>query len=213
VSATSTEPLVCAIPDRSILADIAKYQDPMVIRQIMHTARTIAIVGLSSNALRPSNFVGFYLQRHGYRVIPVNPNETEVLGEKAYPSLSEIPFPVDVVDVFRASQFVPAIATDAVKIGAKALWLQFGVISGEGARIAEAAGLQVVVDRCMKVARPPHGPHALARLQHRRGERHPLNVSGTRGDFLRDVCFEGRRPSARRPGDVAARVRSAPFRQ
>jgi predicted CoA-binding protein len=147
---------VCAIPDRSVLADINKYQDPTVIREIMHTARTIAIVGLSSNPLRPSNFVGFYMQRHGYRVIPVNPNETEVRGEKSYASLGDIPFEVDVVDVFRASQFVPPIAEDAVKIGAKSLWLQFGVISGEGARIAEQGGLQVVMDRCMKVEHARH---------------------------------------------------------
>ena len=152
----TVEPLVCAIPDRSVLAEIQKYQDANVIRQIMHTARTIAIVGLSSNPLRPSNFVGFYLQRHGYRVIPVNPNERDVYGEKAYASLLDIPEAVDVVDVFRASQFVPAIAEEAVKIGAKALWLQFGVISGEGARIAEAGGLQVVMDRCMKVEHARH---------------------------------------------------------
>src|ERR671931_1470810 len=127
------QPLVCALPDRSAIADIRKYQDPMVIRQILHTARTIAIVGLSSNSLRPSNYVGFYLQRHGYRVVPVNPNEKEALGEKAYASLSEIPFHVDVVDVFRAPQFVPDIAEEAVRIGAGALWLQFGVISSQGA--------------------------------------------------------------------------------
>ena len=78
------------------------YQDEGTIRSILHTARTIAVVGLSSNVLRPSNFVGFYLQRHGYRIVPVNPRETEILGETCYPSLVEIPFPVDVVDVFRA---------------------------------------------------------------------------------------------------------------
>lgn len=152
----SAEPQICAIPDRSALADIRKYQDPMIIREIMHTARTIAIVGLSSNPLRPSNFVGFYLQRHGYRVIPVNPNEREVYGEKAYASLTDVSFEVDVVDVFRASQFVPPIAEEAVRIGARALWLQFGVISGEGARIAEQAGLRVVMDRCMKVEHARH---------------------------------------------------------
>jgi predicted CoA-binding protein len=106
---------------------------------------------LSSNVLRPSNFVGFYLQRHGYRIVPVNPREREALGQPAYATLSDIPFPVDVVDVFRAPQFVPEVAEEAVKIGAKALWLQFGVISAEGARIARDGGLQVVVDRCMKV--------------------------------------------------------------
>jgi predicted CoA-binding protein len=128
----------------------------MVIRQILHTARTIAIVGLSSNVLRPSHFVGFYLQRHGYRLIPVNPNEREALGQPAYRSLSDIPFHVDVVDVFRARPFVPAIAEEAVRIGAGALWLQFGVISAEGARIAAQGGLQVVVDRCMKVEHARH---------------------------------------------------------
>jgi len=153
---SSTQPLVCAIPDRSVMADINRYQDPLVIREILHTSRTIAVVGLSSNPLRPSNFVGFYLQRHGYRVVPVNPNETEVLDERAYANLTDIPFPIDVVDVFRASQFVPAIAQDAVKIGAKSLWLQFGVISGEGARIAEQGGLHVVMDRCMKVEHARH---------------------------------------------------------
>jgi uncharacterized protein len=143
--------MVCALPDRSAEEEIRKYQDIVVIRQILMTARTIAIVGLSSNPLRPSNFVGFYLQRHGYRVVPVNPRETEALGEKSYASLTEIPFHVDVVDVFRAPQFVPPIAEEAVKVGADALWLQFGVISPEGARIAADAGLKVVVDRCMKV--------------------------------------------------------------
>lgn len=131
--------------------DIAQYQDRNIIREIMLTAKTVAIVGLSSNELRASHFVGFYLKRHGYRVVGVNPNETEVFGEKCYASLSEIPFPIDVVDVFRAPQFVPSIAEEAVKIGAKALWLQFGVISPEGAEIARRGGLQVVMDRCMKV--------------------------------------------------------------
>jgi uncharacterized protein len=150
------DPLVCALPDRSALRDVSKYQDALVIRQILHTARTIAVVGLSSNPLRPSHFVGFYLQRHGYRVIPVNPNEREALGEPAYSSLSDIPFHVDVVDVFRAPRFVPPIAEEAVKIGAGALWLQFGVISAEGAQIAEDGGLHVVVDRCMKVEHARH---------------------------------------------------------
>jgi predicted CoA-binding protein len=131
--------------------DIKQYQDPQVIREIMLTAKTVAIVGLSSNELRASHFVGFYLKRHGYRVIGVNPNETEVFGEKCYATLSDIPEPIDVVDVFRAPQYVPAIAEEAVKVGAKALWLQFGVISPEGAEIARRGGLQVVMDRCMKV--------------------------------------------------------------
>jgi predicted CoA-binding protein len=138
------------------MAEVSKYQDPLIISGILHTARTIAIVGLSSNVLRPSNFVGFYLQRHGYTIVPVNPNEREVLGQRAYANLSEIPFRVDVVDVFRASAAVPAITEEAVRIGAGALWLQFGVISAEGARIAKDGGLKVVVDRCMKVEHARH---------------------------------------------------------
>src|SRR5215207_8549273 len=112
------EPLVCALPDRSTAEQIRQYQDPFVIREILHSARTIAIVGLSSNVLRASNFVGYYMLRHGYRVIPVNPNETEVYGERAYPRLSDIPFSIDVVDVFRAPAAVPGIAEEAVQIGA-----------------------------------------------------------------------------------------------
>jgi predicted CoA-binding protein len=146
---------VCALPDVAS-PDLARYQDPIVIREILRSARTVAIVGLSSNPLRPSHFVGFYLQRHGYRIVPVNPNETEVLGETSYPRLREIPFPVDVVDVFRAPSVVPAIAKDAVQIGAHALWLQFGVISFKGADIASAGGLEVVMDRCMKVEHARH---------------------------------------------------------
>jgi predicted CoA-binding protein len=135
---------------------VASYQNEGTIRSILHTARTIAIVGLSPNVLRPSNFVGFYLQRHGYRIVPVNPRESNILGEKSYASLSEIPFPVDVVDVFRAPDAVPGIAREAAEIGAKALWLQFGVISSEGAEIGRAAGLDVVMDRCMKIEHARH---------------------------------------------------------
>jgi uncharacterized protein len=148
--------LVCALPDRSSQEEIRRYQDPNVIRRILHTARTVAIVGLSSNSLRPSNYVGFYLQRHGYRVLPVNPNERSALGEVAYPTLADVPEPIDVVDVFRASQFVPDIAEQAVQVGAKALWMQFGVISMRGAEIAQRGGLDVVVDRCMKVEHARH---------------------------------------------------------
>ncbi|HEU4619364.1 MAG TPA: CoA-binding protein [Gammaproteobacteria bacterium] len=123
----------------------------MTIQRALLGAKTIAIVGLSGNTLRASHFVGFYLQRHGYRVIPVNPREKEVLGEKSWPSLREVPVPVDIVNVFRAPDAVPGIAKDAVAIGAKTLWCQFNVISEEGARIAEQGGLAVVMDRCIKV--------------------------------------------------------------
>jgi predicted CoA-binding protein len=128
-----------------------RFQDPRTIRKVYGYARTIAIVGLSPNRLRPSFFVGQYLQYRGYRVVPVNPAATEILGETSYPTVSAIPFPVDVVDVFRAPSAAPAIAQEAIGAGAKALWLQFGVISPEAAEAASAAGLDVVMDRCMKI--------------------------------------------------------------
>lgn len=130
--------------------NLAQYQDPDVIRRVL-ARPNVAIVGLSGNELRASNFVGRYLQIRGYHVIPVNPRETTVLGNKAYASLSEIPEPVDTVDVFRQPDAVPAIAAEAVAIGATCLWLQYGVISQEGADIATKGGLDVVMDRCMKV--------------------------------------------------------------
>ena len=127
------------------------YQDPQVIQRIVSSARTVAIVGLSSNPLRASHFVGFYLKRHGYRVIPVNPRESNVLGVAAVASLKDIDEPVDVVDVFREPSAVPAIVADAIAIGAKALWLQYGVINPPAAATASAAGLDVVMDRCLKI--------------------------------------------------------------
>jgi uncharacterized protein len=135
---------------------MSDYQNPGTIIETLRNARTVAVVGLSANQLRPSNFVGFYLQRHGYRIIPVNPRETEILGERSYASLTEVPEPVDVVDVFRAPDAVPGIAREAVEAGAKALWLQFGVISPEGAEIATDGGVKVVMDRCMKIEHARH---------------------------------------------------------
>ena len=131
--------------------NLARYQDPRVIQRIVNTARTVAVVGLSSNPLRPSHFVGFYLLRHGYRVVPVNPREREVLGQRSVERLDQIDVPVDVVDVFREPSVVPQLAEEAIAIGAKALWLQFGVISQAGAERAAAAGLDVVMDRCIKI--------------------------------------------------------------
>ena len=136
--------------------DVTRYQEAGVILNILRTARTVAIVGLSSNTLRASHFVGFYLQRHGYRVIPVNPREREVLGEKSYPSLLDVPEPIDLVDVFRNPEAVPGIAEEAVRVGAKALWLQYNVISPTGVAIAERGGLKVIVDRCVKVEHARH---------------------------------------------------------
>jgi predicted CoA-binding protein len=131
--------------------DLERYQDPLAIQRVLLAAKTIAIVGLSANPLRASHFVGFYLQRHGYRVIPVNPRESEMLGERSFANLREVPVAVDIVNVFRAPAALPEIARDAVAIGAKCLWCQFGVINEEGARIAENGGLTVVMDRCIKV--------------------------------------------------------------
>ena len=133
------------------MTDLARYQDPLTIQRVIHTAKTVAIVGLSPNELRASHFVGYYLKRHGYRVVPVNPRDTEILGEKTVPTLHDVPGHVDIVNVFRAPDAVPAIAADAVKIGAGALWCQFGVISEEGAQIATDGGLPVVMDRCLKI--------------------------------------------------------------
>ena len=121
------------------------------LRRILKQNHTIAVVGLSAQWFRPSFFAAKYLQQHGYRVIPVNPAYPEILGEKCYPSLLEIPEPVDVVDVFRKPQDVPPIAEEAVRIGANVLWLQIGVIHEDAARRAREAGLEVVMDRCMKI--------------------------------------------------------------
>ncbi len=130
--------------------NIGDYQDCAVIQRVL-TMQRIAIVGLSGNELRASNFVGRYLLRNGYDVVPVNPREKLILGRTSYASLADIPDPVDTVDVFRKPDAVPDIARDAVAIGAKCLWLQYNVISEEGARIAIDGGLDVVMDRCMKV--------------------------------------------------------------
>jgi len=133
------------------MTDLRRYQDALTIQRVLHNATTIAVVGLSGNELRASNFVGYYLKRHGYRVIPVNPRESEILGEPCYASLRDIPAPVDVVNVFRAPDALPGIARDAVAIHAGALWCQFGVINSEGAQIAEDGGVTVIMDRCLKV--------------------------------------------------------------
>jgi uncharacterized protein len=122
------------------------------LRALLGDARTIAVVGLSSRPDRPSHDVAAYLQRKGYRIVPVNPNETEVLGEPAYPSLRDVPpdVRVDVVDVFRRAEHTPEIARDAVAVGAKALWLQQGIVNDEAYRIASEAGLDVVMGLCIR---------------------------------------------------------------
>ncbi len=119
--------------------------------RILERYRRIAMVGLSSNPFRPSHFAAIYLISEGYDVIPVNPRETEVLGRRSYPDLTAIPGPVEVVDIFRESAAVPPIVEQAVSVGAKVIWMQLGVIHDAAALRAREAGLEVVMDRCMKI--------------------------------------------------------------
>jgi len=122
-----------------------------IARQILTQSKTIAVVGLSDNPQRPSHAVARYMQEHGYRIIPVNPGCNEILGERCYPDLQSIPEKVDLVDVFRKPADTPEIAKAAVAIGAKALWLQLGVVNDETRQIAQSGGLQVIMDRCLKI--------------------------------------------------------------
>jgi predicted CoA-binding protein len=121
------------------------------LRRILKSTRTIAVVGLSAQWHRPSYFAAKYLQDHGYRIIPVNPMYEEVLGEKCYRSLRDIPGPVDMVDCFRKSAEIPAIAQDAIALGARVLWMQLGVENAQARQRAEEAGLEVVENRCVKI--------------------------------------------------------------
>lgn len=127
------------------------------IQRILEECRTIAVVGLSSEAWRPSNSVSAYMRRSGYRVIPVNPNETEVFGEKAYPDLAAVPEKIELVDVFRRSDEAGKAVDEAIAIGAKAVWLQEGVIDRAAAQRALDAGLLVVMDRCWLKEHMRHG--------------------------------------------------------
>jgi uncharacterized protein len=119
------------------------------VTEILQQSRTIAVVGLSSKRFRPSYGVAEYMQRSGYRIVPVNPEESEVLGEKCYPDLDSVPEAIDIVDIFRRSEFVPEIVEAAIRKGAKAIWMQEGVTHEEAARRAAEAGLDVVMDRCI----------------------------------------------------------------
>jgi predicted CoA-binding protein len=189
------------------MTDLARYQDPQAIQRVLHTASTVAIVGLSKNELRASYFVGYYLKRHGYRVIPVNPRESEILGETCYPSLLDVPVPVDIVDVFRAPDALPGIARDAVKIGASTLWCQFGVINAEGAQIAADAGCTGWAS--IPSGSPPSGPGfssprprgASARCQ-------PRGAEAAAGRTRR--CPATRRNRARTPAGPRSPGRSPP---
>jgi uncharacterized protein len=119
------------------------------VSEILKTGRTIAVVGLSSKAQRPSHGVSRYMQSAGYRIIPVNPSETEVLGEKSYAKLEDIPERVDIVDIFRRSEFVPAIVDAAIRVGARGIWMQEGVVHPEAAEKARRAGLFVIMNTCI----------------------------------------------------------------
>jgi predicted CoA-binding protein len=119
------------------------------LREIYGETKTIAVVGASNDESKAANSIPRYLQRQGYRIVPVNPRGGEILGERAYPSLKEVDVPVDVVDVFRPSEETPAIASDAVTIGAKVLWLQLGIESDEAAKIAQKGGVRAVMNLCM----------------------------------------------------------------
>lgn len=121
------------------------------LRRILLQARTIAVVGLSGSWYRPSFFAAKYMQDHGYRIIPVNPGCAEVLGEKCHPTLSAVPDRIDIVDCFRKSAEIVPIAREAVKSGAKVLWMQLGIRNDQAARIALEAGLDVVMNRCVKI--------------------------------------------------------------
>ena len=125
--------------------------DIETLRRILATCRTIAVVGLSADWYRPSYFAAKYMQEHGYRIVPVNPKYPEILGEKCYASLLDIPFPVDMVDVFRKTADVMPVAREAVAVGAKCLWQQLGVVNEEADRFAREHGLDSVTDRCVKI--------------------------------------------------------------
>jgi len=123
----------------------------MTIKEILETYKNIAVVGLSSQTSRPSYSVSRYMQTVGYRIIPVNPNETEVLGEKAYASLDDVPGPIEIVDIFRRPEFVPDVVDAAIRRKARVIWMQLGVVNEAAAARARAAGLEVVMDRCILV--------------------------------------------------------------
>ncbi len=125
--------------------------DINTLRRILRQSRTIAVVGLSANWYRPSFFAAKYMQEHGYKVIPVNPSYPQILGEKCYPSLKDVPEQIDIVDCFRKSADIEPIAAEAIAIGAKVLWMQIGVTNEKAADQARKAGLEVVQDRCVKI--------------------------------------------------------------
>jgi hypothetical protein len=145
--------IACSIQLNSVLSpeDRARYQNTFVIQELLQSAKTIAIVGLSTEKTKASNMVAAYLQGEGYRIVPVNPKAESILGETCYPRLEDIPVPVDIVDVFRPAAEVPGIVDSAIRIRARALWLQLRIVDRESAARAQAAGLAVVMDTCIKM--------------------------------------------------------------
>lgn len=133
------------------------YQQPETIRRILNTAKNVAIVGLSDKPQRASNFVGSYLISEGYHVIPVNPMVEEIFGRKSYPDLKSIPEPIDLVDIFRRPQDCEEIVKEAIEVGAKAVWMQLSIVNREAAKMALDAGLDVIMDRCIKMEHGRYG--------------------------------------------------------
>lgn len=150
---TADSPVKCDVTLTTVLSEDQRrqFQDPAVIQRLLRDAKTIAVVGLSSNSGKASQIVAAYLQRAGYRIIPVNPRGGEILGERVYPDLAAVPEPIDIVDVFRPAAECLGIAEQAIAIKAKALWIQLRIDAVEAAVRASEAGLDVVLDRCTKV--------------------------------------------------------------
>lgn len=135
----------------------ARYQDTRIIRKLLAEAKTIAVVGLSTEKTKASNMVASYLQDEGYRIVPVHPKAEEILGEKCYPSVSAIPFPVDIVDVFRPAGELPGIVAEAKANGAKAVWMQLRIVNFEAAEQAITGGMHAIVDKCIKMEHGRYG--------------------------------------------------------
>ncbi len=127
------------------------YQNPETIRHLLHFSENVAVVGLSDKPQRASNFVGSYLKSEGFRVIPINPMKEEILGEKSYPDLKSAPGPIDIVDIFRKPQDCYDIVKEAIEVGAKAVWMQLTIVNRDAAELARENGLEVVMDRCIKM--------------------------------------------------------------
>jgi predicted CoA-binding protein len=141
----------CSLVNRGQFATSSDY-----LRRILEVNRNVAMVGLSSNQFRPSHFAALYLLAEGYNIIPVNPRESEILGRRCYAALRDIPVTVDIVDIFREPAAAPSLVEEAIAIGAKVVWMQLGVVHEEAARRAREAGLEVVMDRCMKIEHARH---------------------------------------------------------